>query len=87
MKKRREPKILSFLLTGAIIGFVVFGLVAILNPELENQWGATYSATTAVGYMSVFGMLLGAICGAVAAAIAAGPGDPSQRRRRKRKGD
>lgn len=38
-------------------------------------------------YMSVFGMLLGAICGAVAAAIAAGPGDPSQRRRRKRKGD
>lgn len=49
VKKRREPKILSFLLTGAIIGFVVFGLVAILNPELENQWGATYSATTAVG--------------------------------------
>ena len=86
MKKRREPKILRFLLTGAIVGFVVFGLIAIVSPDLENSWGASYSATTAVGYMSVFGMLLGTICGAVAAAIVAGPGDPSQRRRRKRKG-
>lgn len=78
---------MRFLLTGAILGFVVFGLIAIINPELENQFGVSYSATTAVGYMSVFGMLLGAIGGAVAAAIAAGPGDESQRRRRRPKGD
>ncbi|WP_427384020.1 hypothetical protein [Janibacter sp. G56] len=62
----REPKIIPFLVTGALIG-VLIGLVL----ALREPAGAGYSATTEVGYLVALFGLLGLLLGALVAAILA----------------
>ncbi len=68
MRPPGEPRPLRFVVTGALIGFVVLGAYSLTTPNTNEQTGATYSAVTAFGYMAVVGALVGALLGAVLAA-------------------
>lgn len=64
---RREPRVLAFVATGAVLGSLLGSLIHVVNSD-----NGQYSARTALGYLAVFGLLIGALLGAVAAAAVAG---------------
>ena len=66
-KSPREPRVMAFIATRGVLGFVAGSGVFLLTDD-----NGQYSARTAVGYLAVFGMLLGALLGTVVAALLAG---------------
>lgn len=64
MRVRRYPRFSSFLLTGAVLGFVAGVLVDLLGPD---QTG--YDPVSTLGYFGVFGAALGALVAAVVAVL------------------
>ena len=64
-----RPKPVPFIATGAIIGFIVFGLISVLRPNENTAYDITYDAGAALGMMSVLGLFVGGIVGAVVAAL------------------
>ena len=56
-------------MTGAIVGFVVFSVVSWIGPNRNEGFDITYDPGAALGYMSVFGLQLGALVGAAVAAL------------------
>lgn len=65
--RRREPRVASFIVTGALVGFLVGSVLYAIGDD-----NGQYSARTALGYLSVLGMLIGALAGAALAALVAG---------------
>ncbi len=65
MNTRRTPRLLPFLLTGAILGFAVGGFLG-----LRGVPAGGYSATSAMGYLGLLGALFGTLLGAIAYLIA-----------------
>ncbi|HPF80544.1 hypothetical protein [Nostocoides australiense] len=63
----REPRVVAFIVTGALLGFLLGAGIYLLDED-----NGQYSARTAFGYLAVFGLLVGALLGAFAAAIVAG---------------
>lgn len=58
----RTPNFMRYLALGALLGFVVGAAFALVGPDAGN-----YSTNTAIGYLGVFGALIGlALGGAVA---------------------
>lgn len=68
-RRSSNPKPLAFVATGAIIGFIVFGVISWIGPNRNEGFDITYDPGSALGYMSVLGLLLGALLGAVVAAL------------------
>lgn len=68
-RPRSNPKPVPFIVTGAIIGFVVFGLVSWFGPNRNSGFDINYDPGSSLGYMSVLGLLLGALVGAAVAAL------------------
>ena len=68
-RRSSNPKPLPFIATGAIIGFIVFGLVSWFGPNRNAGFDINYDPSAALGYMSVLGMLLGALVGAAVVAL------------------
>ncbi len=62
---RRSPRFLPFILTGAVIGFVVGAFLASRPDEVANRTVGAYSASSAIGYLgfgcAAFGALLAAV--------------------------
>lgn len=67
--RRSHPKPIPFIATGAIIGFVVFGLISFLRPNTNEAYNITYDAGAALGFMSIVGLCVGALVGAVIVAL------------------
>ena len=67
--RRNHPRPIPFIATGAIIGFIVFGLISVLRPNENTAYDITYDAGAALGMMSVLGLFVGGIVGAVVAAL------------------
>jgi hypothetical protein len=63
-RTRRDPKFSAFIVTGALIGFVVGSAIAFVGPDADR-----YDFTTALGYLAVLGGLLGALGGALVAVL------------------
>lgn len=61
---RRRPKFGSFLVTGAVIGFVLGSILALIGPQ-DNR----YSASTSIGFLGLLGAGIGALVGAVVAIL------------------
>ena len=68
-RPRSNPKPIPFIVTGAIIGFIVFGLISYFGPNRNEGFDITYDPGAALGYMSVLGLFLGALVGAAVAAL------------------
>lgn len=68
-RPRSNPKPVPFVATGAIIGFIVFGVISWIGPNRNEGFDITYDPSAALGYMSVLGLLLGALVGAVVVAL------------------
>ena len=56
-------------MTGAIVGFILFSVVSWLGPNRNGGFDINYDPSAALGYMSVFGLCLGALVGAAVAAL------------------
>lgn len=54
---------------GAIIGFIVFGLISYFGPNRNEGFDITYDPSATLGYMSVLGLCVGGLLGAVVAAL------------------
>ncbi len=65
MNTRRTPRLLPFLLTGAILGFAIGGFIG-----LQGGAAGGYSATSAMGYLGLLGALFGTLLGGIAYLIA-----------------
>jgi hypothetical protein len=57
-ERSRTPSFKFFLVTGAVLGFVVGAVVAITGPDASN-----YSSGTAIGYLGVLGAVIGLALG------------------------
>lgn len=66
------PLVWRWIGTGAILGFLLLGLVSWLGDNTSESTGVTYSATTALGLMGILGALLGALVAAVVLAVVMG---------------
>lgn len=69
MPARRPPRFLPFILTGAVIGFVVGVFLASRPDEVANRTVGTYSASSAIGYLGFGCAALGALLAAVIAIV------------------
>lgn len=56
-------------MTGAIVGFILFSVISWIGPNRNDGFDINYDPSAALGYMSVFGLLLGALVGAAVAAL------------------
>jgi hypothetical protein len=68
----RTPSFVRFILTGAVLGFVVGGAIAStgwLEGRSGYPTGYAYSEGQAVGYLGLFGALLFALAAAVLAVL------------------
>ena len=52
-----------------IIGFVVFGAISWIGPNRNEGFDITYDPGSALGYMSMLGLFVGALVGAVIVAL------------------
>lgn len=68
-RPRSRPKPLPFIATGAILGFIIFGIISWIGPNRDAGFDINYDPEAALGYMSVLGMCLGALVGAAVAAL------------------
>lgn len=68
-RPRSNPKPIPFIVTGAIIGFIVFGLISYFGPNRNEGFDITYDPSATLGYMSVLGLCVGGLLGAVVAAL------------------
>lgn len=68
-KRPSHPKPIPFIATGAIIGFIVFGVVSMLGPNTNEGYNISYDPGAALGFMSVVGVCVGGLVGAVVAAL------------------
>lgn len=68
-RRPSNPKPLPFIVTGAIIGFVVFGAISWIGPNRNEGFDITYDPGSALGYMSMLGLFVGALVGAVIVAL------------------
>ena len=59
---RRSPKFGAFILTGAVIGFVVGSAIAYFGPETP-----TYATSSGVGFIGLCIAAIGALAGALLA--------------------
>mgnify|MGYP001025859538 FL=1 len=64
-KLRRSPRLVPFLLAGAVLGFAVGGLLAVTGDRVPG-----YSVTSVLGYFGTIGVLLGTLLGAIAYVVA-----------------
>jgi uncharacterized membrane protein len=64
VRVRRSPKILNFLLTGAVLGAVVALILTFAFPN-----NSQYPASQVLGFLLVLGVVVGAALGAVAALL------------------
>lgn len=65
-RRRRTPRLVPFIATGTILGYVV-GVLLAARPLAGDaaQRLATYSFSSQAGYLGLFGALMGALAGAV----------------------
>ncbi|HNV13737.1 MAG TPA: hypothetical protein PKI27_03365 [Dermatophilaceae bacterium] len=65
-RRRRAPRLVPFIATGAILGYVV-GLLLAARPVAAEaaQRLQNYSFNSQAGYLGLFGALMGALLGAV----------------------
>lgn len=68
-RRSNNPKPAPFIATGAIVGFIVFGLISLRGPNRNEGFDINYDPGAALGYMSVLGLLVGALVGAVIVAL------------------
>ncbi len=68
-KPPSRPRPIPFIATGAIIGLIVFGVISLLGPTTDEGYNITYDPGAALGYMSVLGLCVGGLVGAVVAAL------------------
>ncbi|NYF97999.1 hypothetical protein [Janibacter cremeus] len=68
-KPPSRPKPIPFIATGAIIGFIVFGVISLLGPNTDGGYNISYDPSAALGFMSVVGLCAGGLVGAVVAAL------------------
>jgi hypothetical protein len=59
---RRSPKFGAFILTGAVLGFVVGAAIAYYGPETP-----TYATSSGVGFIGLLIAAVGALAGALVA--------------------
>lgn len=64
---RREPRVATFIVTGALVGFLAGSAIYLLNDD-----NGLYDSQTALGYLAILGLLVGALGGAAVAALVAG---------------
>lgn len=67
--RRSHPKPIPFIATGAIIGFIVFGVISWVGPNVNEGYDITYDPGAALGMMSILGLFVGGLLGAVVAAL------------------
>ncbi len=65
-RRRRAPRLVPFLATGAILGYLV-GILLAARPlaDAEAQRLQNYSFNSQAGYLGLFGALIGLLLGAV----------------------
>ncbi len=68
-KRRSEPKPVPFIATGAVVGLVVFGIISMVGPNRDEGYNIIYDPGATLGYMSVLGICVGALVGAVVVAL------------------
>lgn len=66
------PLVWRWIGTGALLGFVLLGGLSLFTDNESPTTGVTYSGSTAVGLMGVFGAALGALAAAVVLALVVG---------------
>ncbi len=66
VRLRRAPRFGAFTLSGALLGLLVGGAVAVLGPD---QTQTDFSPATAAGYLGAIGLVLGAVIGAAVAVL------------------
>jgi len=67
IRRRRSPRLIPFLATGAILGYVI-GLLLAARPldGADALKLANYSFSSQAGYLGLFGAMIGALVAAVA---------------------
>lgn len=68
-KRPSRPRPFRFIATGAVVGFIVFGIYSYLGPHRDPGYGITYDVGSTLGYMSILGLCVGALVGAVVVAL------------------
>lgn len=63
-RRRRDPNFVSFLVTGAVLGFVAGAALS-----LRGGAAARYSEGSALGYLGVLGACMGALAAGVVAVL------------------
>ena len=66
---RRRPRFLPFILTGAVIGFVIGAFLATRTDGVSDRAMGTYDASAAVGYLGILGAGLVALLAALVAVL------------------
>lgn len=67
MTAPRRPRFLPFVLTGAVVGFVIGAWIATRPDEAAVRTVGTYSPSAAIGYLGLLGAGLLGLLGAVVA--------------------
>lgn len=78
--RRSRPRPLRFVLVGAVLGFIVLGIVSMARPDRSAEFDVAYDPSVSLGLMSLFGAFLGALLGALVAALLAARADRSAER-------
>lgn len=60
----RTPNFTRYLVVGAVLGFVVGAAIALVGPDAGN-----YTSNTAIGYLGVFGAVIGLALGGLVAIV------------------
>ena len=71
MKPARHPRFLPFILTGAVLGFVVGSALALLGwfADPDPTVASNYAPSAGVGYLGVIGALLFGLLAALVAVL------------------
>lgn len=73
-ERRRQPRHWRFITVGALLGFVIFGVISMIGPDRGGEFGRSVDPGAALGLLSMFGIFIGGLLGAVVAALFAGRG-------------
>lgn len=71
VKPARRPRFLPFILTGAVLGFVIGAAVALGGwfADPDPTVASNYAPTAGAGYLGMVGALLGGLLAAVVAVL------------------